>query len=59
MGQEKQKNITFSFASIFTVPDELGTEADEFLNQRLIKKDRERKRQYSQKLDSTKQKIST
>jgi hypothetical protein len=38
------------------VPDELGTEAGEFLNQRLTKKDRERKRQYSKKLDSAKQK---
>jgi hypothetical protein len=43
MGQEKQQNITFSFISMITVPDELGTEADEFLNQRLTKKDREKK----------------
>jgi hypothetical protein len=31
------------------VPDELGTEADEFLNQRLMKKDKDRRHQYSQK----------
>jgi hypothetical protein len=41
---------------MITVSDELGTEADEFLNQRLMKKDKERRHQYSQKLDSAKQK---
>jgi hypothetical protein len=43
---------------MITVPDELGTETDELLNQRLTQKGRERKHQYSKKLDSKKQKRS-
>jgi hypothetical protein len=43
MSREKQKDITFTFASILTVPGKLGTKADEFLNQGLVKTDRERK----------------
>jgi hypothetical protein len=43
MGKEQQEVITFSFASILAVPNELGTDANKLLDHRLSKKDKKEK----------------
>jgi hypothetical protein len=51
--QKKQQNSTFGLFSMITVPDELGTETDEFLHQRLTKRKRKREASINKGKNST------
>jgi hypothetical protein len=55
--RKSSKNSTFKPVSMVTVPDELGTETNKLLHQRLQKKSRGRKINIEiEKFDSNKQK---
>jgi hypothetical protein len=57
MNKSKQGIITFGFAGVFAIPNELGTNANKFFDHGLSKKEKEKKQRYEEKHDGTNEQI--